>query len=261
MIRQAWGPLLDPGSPNMLVMSNGLYFLIRPDVSSNVLHKRTYPVPPEIYEEYRKKRPLEAGDQLTMFTLDNMVQMGYINGLVTISGILQKTKQPFTVLPERVITTSAIRNRNVMLFGAPQDSMAVTQVLSSGTYQFGYDASHDIVIRKGNTSLSDSPYYRISRQSPAASVTYGLITVMPSLGADAQGKRTVVFSGITSVGAQGAAEFFASSQYMRELRDRFHKEGSANFPPAYQVLVRCQSYDTLLLSFEYADSEILPQTK
>lgn len=149
----------------------------------------------------------------------------------------------------------------MILFGAPQDSLAVTEVLTTGVYHFGYDPAHDIVIQKGNMALKDSPYYRSHTKGHDVTVKYGLITVMPSLGDEHEGKRTVVFSGITSVGAQGAAEFFASSQYMKDLRDRFRKAGATDFPPAYQVVVRCRAYDTLLVSFEYADSAILPQTK
>jgi hypothetical protein len=261
VIRQALGPLLTPGSSNMLVMANGLYLLIRPDVPAGTIDEHLYPVPSELYGEYRLKHPLGPDTRLTMFISDNTVQMGYINGLVTISSILQRASQPFNVVPERVVTPSMIRNRNVILFGAPQDSLAVTAVLARGAYHFGYDKAHDIVIQKGRSPLSDSPYHRNRRHDPEASVTYGLITVMPSLGTESQAKRTIVFSGITSVGAQGAAEFFASSRYMTELQNRFRKAGAADFPPAYQVVVRCRAYDTLLVSFEYADSEILFQTK
>jgi hypothetical protein len=160
VIRQAWGPLLDPGSPDMLLMANGLYLLIRPNASPSFIASRKYKVPAEIYEEYQKKRPLAPDKKLMMFSSDNVVQMGYINGLVTVSGILQRTRQPFSTVPERVVTPSAIRNRNVILFGAPQDSTAATELLSTGAYHFSYDSVHDIVIRKGNIPRSDSPYYR-----------------------------------------------------------------------------------------------------
>ncbi|MEO6804385.1 MAG: hypothetical protein ABI197_14195 [Granulicella sp.] len=261
VIRQAWGPLLEPGSSDTLVMANGLYLLIRPDVSTSIIKSRMYTVPAALYDEYRRKRPLAPNKKLTMFSLDNVVQMGYINGLVTVSGILQRAKQPFSTIPERVVTPSAIRNRNVMLFGAPQDSMAVTEVLNTGVYHFDYDPVHDIVIRKGDAPPSDSHYYRVPNQISTVSITYGLITVRPSLGANPQGERTVVFSGITSVGAQGAAEFFSSGRYLKDLREHFRKEGMAGFPPAYQVVVRCRAYDNLLVSFEYVDSEVISQTK
>jgi hypothetical protein len=54
------------------------------------------------------------------------------------------------------------------------------------------------------------------------------------------------------VGAQGAAEFFASPKSMRALLDRFRAEGHAGFPSAYQVVVRCSSRDTQLVTTEYA---------
>ena len=35
------------------------------------------------------------------------------------------------------------------------------------------------------------------------------------------------------------------------MKERFQAEGIRGFPPAYQVVVRCKSSDTLLLSAEY----------
>jgi len=77
-----------------------------------------------------------------------------------------------------------------------------------------------------------------------------LITVLPTPGGTA-GQKTVVFSGLTSVGSQGAAEFFANPTAMKGLLERFRRDGLTTFPPAYQVVVHCNGRDTLLLSTEY----------
>jgi hypothetical protein len=66
----------------------------------------------------------------------------------------------------------------------------------------------------------------------------------------------VVISGLTSVGSQGAAEFFSSPIAMKGLLDRFRKEGYSGFPPAYQVVVHCASSDTLLLSTAYESHSV-----
>jgi hypothetical protein len=44
---------------------------------------------------------------------------------------------------------------------------------------------------------------------------------------------------------------------LQDLRNRFQKEGMAGFPSAYQVVVRCRTNDTLLLSSEYAAHRVL----
>jgi hypothetical protein len=74
--------------------------------------------------------------------------------------------------------------------------------------------------------------------------------VTPTPGAR-RGQSTVIVSGITSVGSHAAAEFFTSAQELRKMKERFQAEGIRGFPPAYQVVVRCKSSDTLLLSAEY----------
>lgn len=63
-----------------------------------------------------------------------------------------------------------------------------------------------------------------------------------------------MLSGITSVGTHGAAEFFCKPESLALLRQRL---GSARLPAAYQVVVRCVSNDTLLLSSEYAAHRVI----
>ena len=63
-----------------------------------------------------------------------------------------------------------------------------------------------------------------------------------------------MLSGITSVGSQGAAEFFASPRQLQDLKNRF--EGHT-FPAAYQVVVHCKSNDTLLVTEEYAAHAVI----
>ncbi|MGA2327880.1 MAG: hypothetical protein ABSH05_16495 [Bryobacteraceae bacterium] len=67
----------------------------------------------------------------------------------------------------------------------------------------------------------------------------------------------VIFSGITSVGTHGAAEFFSKADGLATLRDRLRAEGFTGFPTAYQAVVRCRSNDTLLLGSEYAAHRVI----
>ena len=87
---------------------------------------------------------------------------------------------------------------------------------------------------------------------------FGLITVLPGEGEAAGPHHMPICSGLTSVGAQGAAEFFSRPESLRVLRERLlAAEGYAGFPAAYQVVVRCASNDTLLLSAEYAAHRVI----
>jgi hypothetical protein len=89
------------------------------------------------------------------------------------------------------------------------------------------------------------------------SEVYGLITVLPGEGEAAGPHHTVIFSGITSVGAHGAAEFFSQADSLQALSRVFQAEGVRGFPSAYQVVVRCRSDDTLLLGTEYVAHRII----
>jgi hypothetical protein len=67
----------------------------------------------------------------------------------------------------------------------------------------------------------------------------------------------VILSGLTSVGSHAAADFFTSAPELRRLRDRFREQGLNGFPSAYQVVVKCKSSDTLLISAEYETHAII----
>jgi len=83
---------------------------------------------------------------------------------------------------------------------------------------------------------------------------YGLVTVLNVR--DANGAR-VVFSGITSAGTHGAAEFFSSPRALRNLRNALAKDGIQGFPAAYQVVVKCTFSNMLLLAYEFESYKVL----
>jgi hypothetical protein len=183
-----------------------------------------------------------------MHPVDNSIQVGRMSAIITVTEVLNRHRTLYQLLPERSAPMSAVRGRNVILVGDPQDSNVATTLLEKTPFTIAYDAASDDLAgldRRNNT------LYRPKRgQDKRYSDVYGLITVLPSPGGKAN-ERVVILSGITSVGSQGAAEYFASEREMSGLRKRFQAEGLAGFPPAYQVLVHCKSNDTLLVSFEY----------
>jgi len=69
--------------------------------------------------------------------------------------------------------------------------------------------------------------------------------------------QSVVFSGITSVGVQGAAEYFSSPSAMSSLRAHFNKEGISGFPASYQVVIGCTYAKQLLLSADYYSHRVV----
>jgi hypothetical protein len=164
--------------------------------------------------------------------------------------MLHEGRVRYQVLPERAARVTAMRGRNVILIGDPQDSEASALYLEKTPITLVYDPTiQDVVIRDRRPGQGHD-YVPKRGPDKRYSEVYGLITVIPTPGA-AGDQKSVVISGLTSVGSQGAAEFFSSPKAMKGLLDRLRKEGYSTFPTGYQVVVHCNSSDTLLLSTEY----------
>jgi hypothetical protein len=73
-------------------------------------------------------------------------------------------------------------------------------------------------------------------------------------------KRTIGLSGLGGVGTNGAADFFSSPEHIKGLREQFRRRGIHSVPPAYQVVVRCNFTEGLLLSTEFVTLEVLSRT-
>ncbi len=86
---------------------------------------------------------------------------------------------------------------------------------------------------------------------------YGLITVLPSEGADEGQQRMVVISSLTSAGAQAAAEFFSSPQQLQVLQEKLQAEGHRAFPASWQVIIKTTEDVILPLSYSYVAHRVM----
>jgi hypothetical protein len=248
IVAEAWGALARPDSNVLMCVATTLHLVVRPYMTVVAEGLPKYPAPPELYPLYTQHRPLPAGVELDMHPVDNSVQMGHMGAVITLTGVLQARGASFEVLPERSAPVTAMRGRNVILIGDPQNSSAAAGFLEKAAFTIDYDAgAQDLVVRDRKHGRTFVP-----RRGPDKRYTdvYGLVTVLPTPGAKGD-QRTVVLSGITSVGTQGAAEFFASARELEALKKRFRAAGLVGFPSAYQVVVHCKSQDTLLISEDY----------
>jgi hypothetical protein len=247
-LAEAWGPLAGSNSNALVCIATTLHLVVRPYMSVVAEGLPKYSAPPELYPLFRQHRPLPADVKLDMHPVDNSVQMGHLAGVVVLANSLRALGATFQILPERSAPVTAMRGRNVILIGDPQNSEAASRFLEKTPLTIDFDpAVQDLVVRDRRSGRSYIPERGADKRFTDA---YGLITVLPSTGAT-ENQRTVIISGITSVGSNGAAEFFASARNLRDLKRRFQQEGLAGFPSAYQVVVRCKSNDTLLLSSDY----------
>lgn len=146
----------------------------------------------------------------------------------------------------------------MILVGDPLTSFAAVQLLGSVRLTGAMDpATHRMVIRDQTLAPGSPPAFSRASTQTGSTEVFGLLTVRPTDAAPGQRRRTLIVSGVSNVGVQGAMEFFASPERMRDLKQRFEKEGQAGFPDSYQVVVRCTAQDRLPLSCNYAAHYVL----
>jgi hypothetical protein len=256
IVAEAWGPLAVPGADVIVCVGTYLHLVVRPNLPKSAIQ---YPAFPDLYSQFRAHRPLKAGEPLFMEPAPSSVTFGDVAAANIAAVTLHSFGSTYELLPERVVPLPAIRDRNAVVIGIPQNSTVVSKLLSSAIYSVEFRPDVDeLAVVDRRAKPGEKPRFAPEAVIPGKpSVVFGLITVLPSEGSHDNRHRTIIFSGLGSVGSNGAADYFASPGKLRHLRDRFRRSGLDGFPPAYQVVVRCTYSDGLLLSSSYAFHEIL----
>jgi hypothetical protein len=258
ILAEAWGPILSPHADVLICVANPPSFSVHTVSSATTPppfnNPGAQPMPKELIELYRLKysAPEDYKHFLTITT--NATYWGDLIGAMSVLKTLTSAGIIPQMLPEKIVAKSTLRRRNVILFGAPGYSPAITHFLEKCPLTVRY---LDSIISQtpGQTA---TPLYSLKRdaQNRLAQV-YGLITVLPSESSTDYRHWTVIFSGINSAGAQAAAEFFSSTENLTELRKRLNSEGHIHFPQAYQVVVSAETDDDILLNFKYETHRLI----
>ncbi len=252
VLREAWGPILNPQSNAALCVATPGHMFIRPyREGRQPTYLRLYEAPKEAYSNYRGR--LDPDFKLYMLLTQNSPLWGDAIGVALASRLCGSAGASFELLPERLLSSvAALRNRNLVLFGTPEYSALAARLLEKAPLTVGFDedaGEHAILDRRKTPPealfLPDRDALRKMTH------TWGLVTVLPSEGAAAGLKRTIVFSGISSAGTQAAIEFFTSPQHLNDLKARFQKTGRRGFPGAYQVVVETDVAETIPLKAHY----------
>jgi hypothetical protein len=210
-------------------------------------------LPRGLYELYATRYPATANLSLTVTT--NATYWGDMLGALTASKTLNAAGVSPQLFPEMVTTLPTLRRRNVILFGAPAYSPAATRFLEKCPLHVNY---LDAIVGPA-TEQSPAARYALKRdQRQRLTQVFGLITVLPGESLATQQTRILIFSGVNSAGAQAAAEFFSSPEHLLELKKELIKAGHDAFPPAYQVVVRAETDDSILLKFHYETFRVIP---
>lgn len=261
VVREAWAPLLDPRGNVLVCVAAAAQLTVLPfDFKVEWSPPLpTFEAPAPLYPWYLRTHHLQPGGKLFLTPDLNSPHFGDVLGAMAIARVLTSSGVPFQLLPERLVPSAALNERNVILFGVPHKSEAVRKLLESGQFAFKYDPGlRDIFLSGNSTGNSAGRHFVATRDERSNRIeSYGLITVRPSPGVEGGQGRIVIFSADPSAGAAAAAEYFSSPTHMRDLKQRFAKEGYAHFPPSYQVVVRCRLDSNLPTSVRYEAHAVL----
>ncbi len=254
VVIEAWKPFAKRNDTPLLVPATPLYLVLGPE-THGAFETSIYPAPAEAYPLFRKHRPLAPGARLGMIFTNDALGVGSMNAVLIASNTVRAMGAAPQVLPERPAMMSVLHGRDTILFGAPVDSQAISEILEKTPLSVVYDESiREFVVRDRTYGETFAPEKQPNGDFKSV---YGLVTVLDTRESDHGRLGMMVFSGITSVGTHGAAEYFASPRSLKALRDIFSKEGIKGFPAAYQVVVKCSFENMLLVSVDYQYHHIL----
>ncbi len=254
VVAEAWSPFAKRNDTVLLIPATPLYLVLGP-ATHRAFHTATYPAPAEAYALFREHRPLEPDARLGMIFTNDALGVGSMNAVLLASDAIKAMGASPQILPERQAIMSVLHGRDAILFGAPVDSQAITEILDKTPLSVAYDeGEHEFVIKDRVSGRSITPEKDSNGDFHSV---YGLVTVLNTRESDRGRLGMVVFSGITSVGTHGAAEYFTSPRSLHALRGIFAREGIRGFPAAYQVVVKCRFENMLLVSAEYSFHRVL----
>ncbi len=261
ILREAWRQMLIPGEAVEVYIATPPAMLLHSyrDDRIPAFPAPLLPAPPDVSSWYTALQMKDGGGKLYMHTTQDVFLFGdSLAGTSAVQLLSQAGALP-KIVPEVNLRAFVLRDRNVVLIGSPNYSPLAARFLINAPFSVRYDP-----VRRQEVVSDDPPDHvakRVFRPSSdefgMLTRAYGLITVLPSEAHGDSGAQTIIFSGITSAGPQGALEFFRSPENLRVLKAKFRQEGYATFPRAYQVVVRCGLDHNLALTWEYAAHEVI----
>jgi len=260
ILAEAWGPILSLNAEVLICVANPPSFSVHSTTTPLPASTPSFndpggrQMPKELLDWYRQRYPAPDDQNHFLTITTNATYWGDSIGAMTALRLLTSAGVTPQMYPEKVVAVPTLRRRNVVLFGAPEYSPAVTHFLEKCPLTVKYLAS---IIGRGPGQSATALYSGKRGAQNRMTHVYGLITVLPSDNSTEHPRRTVIFSGINSAGAQAAAEFFSSPENLIEFRKHLNREGHNNFPPAYQVVVRAETDDNILLNFKYETHRLL----
>jgi hypothetical protein len=252
VVSEAWGPLLQTDGNVLVSVASHNHMQVRARTREPAAAESAVEAPIQVNDWYRRYFPLRSDQKLYLMFVDTSTRFGDAIGASEVLQTISRFRGGSQILPQRVVTEAMFRNRNVVLIGMPENSPIVDRLLASGVFQVVFDeAIHKETIVGPLRGPSAPKTYITDRNANGLIESHALITVLPGEGDSGSQHRMLILSGSHSSCTIGAAEFFSSATHLRDLRERFRREGYGGFPSAYQVVVGCTADSVLPLSVRY----------
>jgi hypothetical protein len=259
LLREVWGPLLQPGSDVVLCLATAPSMLLHSYREGTLPPTpRIFPVPDEVAKWYDGLHMEDGGGRLYSQTSANTTLFG--DGLASMAAVRMLTiaRKGVQIVPEYSVHPLTLRGRDVIVIGSPNYSPVAARVLRQAPFSVRYDpvTRLEVVSTEAPNREGGASYSSERGQSMGLKRAYGLITVLPGPGPNDDTRRIVLFSGISSAGTQAAVEYFCSPANLRILKARMH-DASGNLPASYQVVVRCSVVNNLALDWAYETHRVI----
>jgi hypothetical protein len=259
IVREVWGPLLQPGSDVVLCLATAPSMLLHSYREGTLPPTpRIFPVPDEVVKWYEGLHMQDGGGRLYSQTTSNTTLFG--DGLASIAAVRMLTiaRKGVQIVPEYSVHPLTLRGRDVIVVGSPNYSPVAARVLREAPFSVRYDPATrlEVVSTEDPKGEGGALYSSERGQSMGLKRAYGLITVLPGPGPNDDTRRIVLFSGISSAGTQAAVEYFCSPANLRSLKAKMH-DASGNLPASYQVVVRCGVVNNLALDWAYETHRVI----
>jgi hypothetical protein len=257
-LKRAWAPLTSKDPEILICIGSPLHMLVTPYLGTVPDSLPRYPAPDELYALFSRYRNLPKDARLEMQPVQKAVPMGDLDSVARVLATLQALHAQFRILPETNSPLTALRRRSVVLFGSPWYSRSAAVLLEKTPWTTRWDETTRQIGLFGQGPREGKRFVPMRGPHGQYQEVFGLVTVLPNDITSDGARSIVVFSGLTSVGTHGAATFFTSGTDLKNLEERFRREGVNRWPKSYQVVVRCRaSDDTQLLSYAYETHEII----
>ncbi|MCX6610059.1 MAG: hypothetical protein NTW74_04315 [Acidobacteria bacterium] len=247
ILREVWGPILDPDANALICVATTPQMPIRsiPGQWKPLAGEPFLEAPPNVVEWYSKLRPQSTGNKIYLLPTTNSVGLGDAFGAASAAKLLTMAGASYQLVAERLVPLAAMRKRNVVLMGGASDTETVKQILTDRPFRLEFNPA------TGDYSIFEQkPGGRIfsaKRNSDNVLIeTYGIVTVLPSEGSDGH-QRMILVVGSYTAGVQGAMDFLNSPDSLRDFKNRI----GGKIPSAYQIVVKTRIDKMLPLSSRY----------